>query len=65
MRFLEDDNTFIQFQSIEAFIKKSNNKLTCAACKKECEKLYQQNMCKSCLTITFKRLVKVIDSVRK
>ena len=65
MRLLEDDNTFIQFQSIESITQRSSTKVVCSSCKKDCDKLYQQNMCRSCLTITFKRLVKVIDSVRK
>lgn len=37
----------------------------CAGCGKMEKRLYQQNLCKSCLTVIFKRLVKVIDSVRK
>jgi hypothetical protein len=65
MRLLEDDNTFIQFQSMEPIAMKTNQKLVCTSCNKECDKLYQQNMCRNCLTLTFKRLVKVIDSVRK
>lgn len=43
---------------------KSEHK-TCAKCKKVSTKLYQQNLCKQCLTLSFKKLVKVIDSVRK
>jgi hypothetical protein len=65
MRLLEEENTFIQFQSVEPIAMKTNQKLVCTSCKKECDKLYQQNMCRNCLTLTFKRLVKVIDSVRK
>ena len=65
MRLLEEENTFIQFQSIEPLTLKTKVETTCSACKKESEKLYQNNMCKSCLSLTFKRLVKVIDSVRK
>jgi len=49
MRLLEDDNTFIQFQSMELTAMKTNQKLVCTSCKKECDKLYQQNMCRNCL----------------
>jgi predicted amidophosphoribosyltransferase len=65
MRLLEDDNTFIQFQSVEPLNLKTKKGMVCSSCKKECDKLYQQDMCRNCLTQTFKRLVKVIDSVRK
>ncbi|MBE7410503.1 MAG: hypothetical protein L6Q54_09815 [Leptospiraceae bacterium] len=36
----------------------------CAGCGKNVEKVYQNNLCKTCLTGIFKRLVTVIDSVR-
>jgi hypothetical protein len=37
----------------------------CKGCKKHVTKLYQQDLCKSCLSLAFKRLIKIIDSVRK
>ena len=37
----------------------------CSGCFKMEKKLYQQKLCKACLSQAFKRLVKVIDSVRK
>ncbi len=38
---------------------------TCAGCRSKVTQLYQYNLCKSCLSKTFQRLIKVIDSVRK
>lgn len=38
---------------------------TCNWCKKKVSKVYQQGVCKVCLTQEFKRFVKIIDSVRK
>lgn len=35
----------------------------CSGCGKRVQ-LFQQNLCKSCLTQSFKKLVKIIDSVR-
>jgi rRNA maturation endonuclease Nob1 len=40
------------------------HKSKCSGCNIETSKLFQNNLCKSCLSQTFKRLVKVIDSVR-
>ncbi len=37
----------------------------CKGCKKAVPKVYQQGLCKTCLAITFQRLIKVIDAVRK
>ncbi|AVQ12772.1 Uncharacterized protein XB16_2459 [Leptospira santarosai] len=39
--------------------------LTCTECKSKVTQLYQYDLCKSCLSKTFQRLIKVIDSVRK
>jgi rRNA maturation endonuclease Nob1 len=38
---------------------------SCNGCKKQVDKIYQQGLCKSCLSLAFRRLVKIIDSVRK
>lgn len=37
----------------------------CRGCGAQVDKLYQQNLCRQCLSAAFKRLIKVIDSVRK
>lgn len=39
--------------------------LTCTGCRSKVAQLYQYDLCKSCLSKTFQRLIKVIDSVRK
>ncbi len=39
--------------------------LICAGCRSKVAQLYQYDLCKSCLSKTFQRLIKVIDSVRK
>ncbi|WP_167881190.1 hypothetical protein [Leptospira gomenensis] len=44
---------------------KGNHLLTCSGCRAKVTQLYQYDLCKSCLSKTFQRLVKVIDSVRK
>ncbi|MDX1959738.1 MAG: hypothetical protein SFU98_14275 [Leptospiraceae bacterium] len=76
MRILEDDTDLFIKPEDEAPGKKENLQLPkekvptikknqCSKCKRHHEKLYQQNLCRECLSITFKRLIKVIDSVRK
>ncbi|MBM9500065.1 hypothetical protein JWG44_07360 [Leptospira sp. 201903071] len=44
---------------------KGNHLLTCTGCRSKVTQLYQYDLCKSCLSKTFQRLIKVIDSVRK
>lgn len=44
---------------------KGDQTLTCAGCRSKVTQLYQYDLCKSCLSRTFQRLIKVIDSVRK
>ncbi len=44
---------------------KGDQILTCTECKSKVTQLYQYDLCKSCLSKTFQRLIKVIDSVRK
>lgn len=41
------------------------NKLICTGCKQPVEALYQNDLCRSCLNQIFRKLVHVIDSVRK
>jgi hypothetical protein len=75
MRLLEDETRLIHLPvtqsldhthtQIKENVPTEKKKLQCSGCKKHVEKLYQQNLCKTCLSITFKRLIKVIDSVRK
>ncbi|PKA17379.1 hypothetical protein EHQ52_09095 [Leptospira koniambonensis] len=38
---------------------------TCKGCGKETPNLFQYDLCRDCLNLTFRRLIKVIDSVRK
>ncbi len=38
---------------------------TCNWCKKKVHKVYQQGVCRTCLTKEFQRFRKIIDSVRK
>lgn len=44
---------------------KENHLLTCTGCRTKVAQLYQYDLCKTCLSKTFQRLIKVIDSVRK
>ncbi|MBW0433558.1 hypothetical protein [Leptospira yasudae] len=44
---------------------KENHLLTCTGCRSKVAQLYQYDLCKTCLSKTFQRLIKVIDSVRK
>ncbi|WP_165781738.1 hypothetical protein [Leptospira adleri] len=44
---------------------KGNHLLICTGCRSKVTQLYQYDLCKSCLSKTFQRLIKVIDSVRK
>lgn len=44
---------------------KGNHLLTCTGCRSKVTQLYQYDLCKTCLSKTFQRLIKVIDSVRK
>ena len=51
-------------------IVKENEEITatghvCQSCGNSADKLYQNDLCRPCLSVVFKRLVKVIDSVRK
>lgn len=41
------------------------HKLTCAACQQKVKQIYQYNLCKKCLVNQFRRLIKIIDSVRR
>jgi hypothetical protein len=43
----------------------SNAEILTCACGKKVKEVYQNNLCRECLTQRFKALVKVIDSVRK
>jgi hypothetical protein len=42
-----------------------SKQFVCANCNKKVEKLFQNNYCKSCLAIMFKKYKKIIDKVRK
>ena len=44
---------------------KENELYKCNSCGKLEKKLYQKNICKSCLIKEFKLYIKIIDSVRK
>ncbi len=67
MRLLEEDRKLITIYPLDTvqFPLASTKQHICKGCKKQADKVYQQGLCKPCLTIAFKRLVKVIDSVRK
>lgn len=67
MRLLEEDRNLITIYPLDTvqFPLAITKQHICKGCKKQVDKVYQQGLCKSCLTIAFKRLVKVIDSVRK
>lgn len=41
------------------------HQVTCAACKQKVKQLYQYNLCKKCLVSQFRRLIKIIDSIRR
>ncbi|PJZ71312.1 hypothetical protein CH373_02065 [Leptospira perolatii] len=43
----------------------SENLLTCKGCGVDTAQLFQYDLCRDCLNVAFKRLIKVIDSVRK
>nr|WP_210409314.1 hypothetical protein [Leptospira fletcheri] len=42
-----------------------DRKLSCKGCGRTTTHLFQYDLCRDCLNQTFRRLIKVIDSVRK
>ncbi|WP_425460205.1 hypothetical protein [Leptospira semungkisensis] len=58
--------TVTEFNEQEAELTQAQSKqLTCKGCGKLTPNLFQYDLCRDCLNLTFKRLIKVIDSVRK
>ena len=55
----------MQLLEDERAVEKISQSYKCESCGKNVPAVYQNNLCKGCLTEVFKRLVKVIDSVRK
>ncbi|TGK01394.1 hypothetical protein EHQ53_08145 [Leptospira langatensis] len=58
--------TVTEFNEQEAELTRAQSKqLNCKGCGKQTPNLFQYDLCRDCLNQTFKRLIKVIDSIRK
>ncbi len=58
--------TVTDFNEQEAeFTQAQSKQFLCKGCGKQTPDLFQYDLCRDCLNQTFRRLIKVIDSVRK
>ncbi len=55
----------IEIQSLGKAKEHTDQFLFCSRCGLLVDHLYQMDTCKSCLTLDFRRLIHIIDSVRK